>query len=187
MVRAYGDWRPPVAGDRAQVLTSTMSTENPPSPTRSASSFPRSRGSLRRGVARVPEEVDGPIAGEVLADGTERRPRLLPEGSDVEGKDLVEAPIAEVGVLRRWPRAQPCPRRRARGSSAWPSQSSWRAVDRGVIVPSSASRRLGKPQRRGRSRPRAGGRPDGPPGSRPPRRTAPMPCPPRPSNSITRP
>src|SRR3954454_10408618 len=30
-------------------------------------------GSLRCGVARVPEDVDGPIPGEVLADGTERR------------------------------------------------------------------------------------------------------------------
>jgi hypothetical protein len=52
-------------------------------------------------VARVPEEVDGPVPGEVLADGTERRLRLLPEGSDVEGEDLVEAPIAEVRVLQR--------------------------------------------------------------------------------------
>jgi hypothetical protein len=39
-------------------------------------------------VARVPEDVDGPIPREVLADGTERRLRLLPEGSDVEGKTL---------------------------------------------------------------------------------------------------
>ncbi len=46
-------------------------------------------------MARVPEEVDGPIPGEVLADGTERRLRLLPEGSDVEGEDLVEAAIVE--------------------------------------------------------------------------------------------
>src|SRR3954449_9195510 len=52
-------------------------------------------------MARVPEEVDGPIPGEVLADGTERRLRLLPEGSDVEGEDLVEAPIAQVRVLQR--------------------------------------------------------------------------------------
>src|SRR3954471_11280408 len=52
-------------------------------------------------MARVPEEVDGPVPGEVLADGTERRLRLLPEGSDVEGEDLVEAPIAEVGLLQR--------------------------------------------------------------------------------------
>src|SRR6187200_1879053 len=37
----------------------------------------------------------------MLADGTERRLRLLPEGSDVEGEDLVEAPIAEVRVLQR--------------------------------------------------------------------------------------
>src|SRR3954466_2091904 len=51
-------------------------------------------------MARVPEEVDGPVPGEVLADGTERRLRLLPEGSDVEGEDLVEAPIAEVDVLQ---------------------------------------------------------------------------------------
>jgi hypothetical protein len=28
----------------------------------------------------------------MVADGTERRLRLLPEGSDVEGEDLVEAP-----------------------------------------------------------------------------------------------
>ena len=52
-------------------------------------------------MARVPEEVDGPVPGEVLADGTERRLGLLPEGRDVEGEDLVEAPIAEVGVLQR--------------------------------------------------------------------------------------
>jgi hypothetical protein len=39
-------------------------------------------------VARVPEEVDGRVPGEVLADGTERRLRLLPEGRDVEGKAL---------------------------------------------------------------------------------------------------
>ena len=58
-------------------------------------------GSLRRGVARVPEQVDGAIPGEVFAYGTQRRLRLLPEGSDVEGKDLVEAAIAEVRVLQR--------------------------------------------------------------------------------------
>ena len=52
-------------------------------------------------MARVPEDVDDPIRGEVLADGTERRLRLLPEGSDVEGEDLVEAPIAEGRVLQR--------------------------------------------------------------------------------------
>ena len=51
---------------------------------------PEVPGSLRRGVARVPEDVDGPIPGEVLADGTECRLRLLPEGSDVEGEDLVK-------------------------------------------------------------------------------------------------
>src|SRR5206468_1296582 len=87
------------AGTGRRSSTSTLSTENPPSRSRSASSFPRSRA--RRGVARVPEDVDGPIPGEVLADGTERRIRLLPEGSDVEGEDLVEAPIAEVRVLQR--------------------------------------------------------------------------------------
>src|SRR4051812_49473383 len=37
----------------------------------------------------------------MLADGTESRLRLLPEGSDVEGEDLVEALIAEVRVLQR--------------------------------------------------------------------------------------
>src|SRR4051812_22169044 len=40
-----------------------------------------------------PRRCSGPIPGEVLADGTERRLRLLPEGGDVEGEDLVEAPI----------------------------------------------------------------------------------------------
>ena len=52
-------------------------------------------------AASVPEDVDGPIPGEVLADCTERRRRLLPEGSDVESEDFVEAPIAEVRVLQR--------------------------------------------------------------------------------------
>src|SRR3954463_3400196 len=51
-------------------------------------------------MARVPEDVDGPIPGEVLADGTKPRLRLLPKGSDVEGEDLVEASVAEVRVLQ---------------------------------------------------------------------------------------
>jgi hypothetical protein len=52
-------------------------------------------------MARVPEDVDGPIPVEVPADCTERRLRLPPEGSDVEGEDIVEAAIAEVRVLQR--------------------------------------------------------------------------------------
>jgi hypothetical protein len=63
-------------------------------------------------VARVPEEVDGSIPGEALAEGTERRLRLLPEGSDVEGEDLVEAAIAE------------CPPGRVVASSSSPSPCS---------------------------------------------------------------
>src|SRR3954447_13630679 len=38
---------------------------------------------------------------EVLSDRADRRLWLQPEGSDVEGEDLVEAPIAEVRVLQR--------------------------------------------------------------------------------------
>src|SRR5262245_20590848 len=52
-------------------------------------------------MARVPEDVDSPTRAKGLADGAERHLRPLPEGSDVEGKDLVEAPIAEVRVLQR--------------------------------------------------------------------------------------
>ena len=76
-------------------------------------------------MARIPEEVDGPVGGEVLADGTERLPRLLPEGSDVEGEDLVEAPIAEVGVLQR-DGLQRSPARVdvLAVAAAWPSRSS---------------------------------------------------------------
>src|SRR5689334_18950932 len=62
---------------------------------------PEVPGSLRRGVTRVPEDVDGRVPGEMLADGTGRLLRLLPERSGVEGEDLVEAPIAEVRVLQR--------------------------------------------------------------------------------------
>ena len=39
-------------------------------------------GSLRREVARVPEDVDGAIPREAFADGTEPRLGLQPEGSD---------------------------------------------------------------------------------------------------------
>ncbi len=52
-------------------------------------------------MARVPEEIEDTVPGEVLADGTERRLRLQPEGSDVEDEDLGEAPVAEVRVLQR--------------------------------------------------------------------------------------
>src|SRR3954464_11280310 len=52
-------------------------------------------------MARVPEEVDGPVPGEVLADGSERRLRLLPERRDVEGEGLVKSPVAEVRLLQR--------------------------------------------------------------------------------------
>src|SRR3954451_2623459 len=88
-------------GDRAQVL------DQHPVDGESALAEPvgelvaKVPGSLRREVARVPEEVDGPIAGEVLTDGPQRLPPLLPEGSDVEGENLVEAPIAELRVLQR--------------------------------------------------------------------------------------
>src|SRR3954471_22985088 len=88
-------------GDRAQVLDQHLVDGESALAETVGQLVPEVPGSLRRGVARVPEEVDGSIPGEVLADGTERRLRLLPEGSDVEGEDLVEAPIAELRVLQR--------------------------------------------------------------------------------------
>src|ERR687898_866071 len=87
-------------GDRAQVLDQHPVHGESALAEPVGQLVPEVPGSLRRGVARVPEEVDGPISNEVLADGTERRLRPLPEGSDIEGKDLVEAPIAEVRVLQ---------------------------------------------------------------------------------------
>ena len=94
---------PPIAqtaGTGRRSSTSTLSTENAPSRSRSASSFPSSRLAPARSGAR-PRRGRRPRPGRVLAYGTECGLRLLPEGSDVEGEDLVEAAIAEVGVLQR--------------------------------------------------------------------------------------
>ena len=62
---------------------------------------PRAPGSPRRGVARVPEEVETAPSRRGAAYGTECGLRPPPRRSDVEGEDLVEAAIAEVGVLQR--------------------------------------------------------------------------------------
>ena len=113
-------------GNRAQVLDQHVLDGESALAQPVGQLVPEVAGSPRRGVASVPEDVDRPVPGEMLADGTERRLRLQPERSDVEGEDLVEAPVAEVRVLKRGgPRARPCQRRRARGSSVWPSRSSW--------------------------------------------------------------
>src|SRR3954451_14888150 len=88
-------------GDRAQVLDQNPVDDEPALAEAVGQLIPEVPGSPRRGVARVPEEVDGSIPGEVLAYGAERRLRPVPEGSDVEGEDLVEAALAEVRVLQR--------------------------------------------------------------------------------------
>src|SRR5688572_32962745 len=64
-------------GDRAQVLDQHPVDGEPALAQPVGQLVPEVPGSPRRGVARVPEEVDSPIPGEVLADGTERRLRLL--------------------------------------------------------------------------------------------------------------
>ena len=116
------------------------------------------------------------------------RPRLLPEGSDVEGEDLVEAAIAEVGVLQR-DGLEHSPARV--DVLAVPPRGHLdhlgRAVDRGdrsrcqpladqgdrdAVAAADLEQAVGRADLQGIDRPR---------------RTAPMPCPPCLSNSITRP
>ena len=75
-------------GDRAQVL------DQHPVDGESALAQPVGQlgpevpGSLRRGVARVPEEVDGPIPGEVLADGTGAGSGCCQKGATLKAKTL---------------------------------------------------------------------------------------------------
>jgi hypothetical protein len=50
---------------------------------------------------RLVEQVELARRLEELSDRSERVRRLLPEGADIEGEDLVEALVAEVGPLER--------------------------------------------------------------------------------------
>src|SRR5262249_29832512 len=86
--------RPPEradGGDRAQILDQHPVDRESTLAEPVGQLVPKGSRSLRREVSCVPEDVDGPILCEVLADCTERCLRLLPEGGDVEGEDLVEA------------------------------------------------------------------------------------------------
>src|ERR671919_1476006 len=95
-------------GNRAQVLDQHLVHGELGQPHPLAQPVRQVASSAGLRVASVPEEIDRSIGGELPPDDPQRLLRLMPEGRDVEGEDLVESLVPEVRLLERG-RLQHCP------------------------------------------------------------------------------